>query len=248
MKILISPSKTQNKKIDSFSNNEENILFSNKTNELNDLLINSIKNKKFNSWLELKNNSLIEETIKDIKDFKNNKAYKAIEFYDGLQFKNILYSQLSETQKEKLNESLIIISGLYGIVFPNSYIKPYRLMLGSKIDIPNYKNLYDFWFKEFNQKLEELNPDKLIINLASGEYSKLIDNSIFNVINVDFKLFKSNKYVSLSTFSKQCRGYFINQFLSISLDINKIKDLDILGFKFNNELSDKNNYIFTKTY
>ncbi|BAC44417.1 YaaA family protein [Malacoplasma penetrans] len=248
MKILISPSKTQNKNIDSFSNNEENILFTNKTNELNDLLIKSINNEKFNSWLELKNNSLIEETIKDIKEFKNNKAYKAIEFYDGLQFKNILYSQLSETQKTKLNESLIIISGFYGIVFPNSYIKPYRLMLGSKINIPNYKNLYDFWFKEFNQKLEELNPDKLIINLASGEYSKLIDNSIFNVINVDFKLFKSNKYVSLSTFSKQCRGYFINQFLNINLDINKIKDLDILGFKFNNELSYKNNYIFTKAY
>lgn len=248
MKILISPSKTQNKLIENKQNNQENILFENKTKELNSILLNSINNKNFNSWLELKNDKLINQTIEDIKKFETNKAFKAIEFYDGLQFKNIFYHKLSNEQKQELNNHLIIISGFYGIVFPESFIKPYRLMLGSKIKLPNHKDLYDFWFKEFNEKLLELNPDKLIINLASSEYSKLIDESKFDVINIDFKLYKSNKYVSLSTFSKQCRGFFVNQFLKVNLDIKDIKNLDILGFTYNEDLSNKNSYMFTKKY
>ena len=69
--------------------------------------------------------------------------YLAIEFYDGLQFKNIEYNLFSEKQKILLNQTLIIISAFYGMVFCDSYIKPYRLMLGSQMKINN-QSLYEF--------------------------------------------------------------------------------------------------------
>lgn len=248
MKILISPSKTQNKNIDDKLSKQENLLFLNESKFLNQELLNNLNNKDIKSWLEINNQNLFNETKKDIENYLSNSCYKAIEFYDGLQFKNIKYSELNENQKSLLNDNLIIVSAFYGLVFPNSYIKPYRLMMGSKIKLSSHKNLYDFWFDKLNQKLLEINEDKLIINLCSGEYSKVLDYSKLNIINVDFKLFKNNKYVSLSTFSKQCRGAFINEFVKVNFDLLKIKSLNILGFEFNQELSNDKNIIFTKNY
>ncbi|MDE5767009.1 MAG: YaaA family protein [Malacoplasma sp.] len=247
MKILISPSKTQNLNIKNKSSSESNIFFKSETKQINQTLLENIDNKNFNKFLEIKNSSLKEQTIFNIKNYETNQSYYAIEFYDGLQFKNIEYDLISQQEKNLLNQSLIIISAYYGIVFCNSYIKPYRLMLGSQIEINN-QSLYEFWFKKFNQKLLEINPDKTIINLASAEYSKLIDYSMFKVIDIDFKLLKNGKYVSMSTYSKQCRGNFIKNFLKVNLNIKEIAKLDILGFTYNKDLSNETKIIFTKNY
>lgn len=247
MKILISPSKTKNLNVTNKNQSETNLFFKNQTLKINEFLLANISNKNFDKYLEIKNQTLKNETIFNIKNYHNNSAYLAIEFYDGLQFKNIEYNLFSEKQKNLLNQTLIIISAFYGMVFCDSYIKPYRLMLGSQMKINN-QSLYEFWYKQFNKKLLEINPDKTIINLASFEYSKLINYSMFKVIDIDFKLLKNNKYVSLSTYSKQCRGNFIRKFIENDLNIEAIKKFNILGFSFNNELSNHTKYVFTKKY
>lgn len=245
MIIVISPSKTQNLKSQVTKDNDTKH-FPQETLLINDELKNKIYSNDFNNYLEIKNKKLYELTIENINNFNFNKAYMAINFYNGLQFKNINYDKLDSKTQNLINDKLIILSAYYGIVRPNDFIKPYRLMMGSKILIEN-KILYDFWFFKINKMLKKINNDNLILNLASNEYSKILDNDLFNIINIDFKVQKNEfNYVSISTFSKQCRGNFIKEFAKINFDMNKIFDMDILGFKYNKSISNNKNIIYTK--
>lgn len=245
MIIVISPSKTQNLKLISNTKND-NKNFANETTIINNELKKKIDDKKFDEWLEIKNEKLHSLVVNNIINFAKNNSYKAISFYDGLQFKNINYDGLCLKYQNLINDKLIILSAYYGLVKPTDFIKPYRLMMGSKVLIEN-KSLYDFWFSKINKALKKLNNDNVILNLASNEYSKILDHNLFNIINIDFKIEKeNNKYVSISTFSKQCRGNFIKEFSMLNFDFEKIFDLDILGFKYNKSLSNKNNIIYTK--
>ena len=69
-------------------------------------------------------------------------------------------------------EHVRIISGLYGILKPNTSIYPYRLEMQLKLPIDKAKNLYEFWEKpirEYLQNTESMH--KIYVNLASSEYS-----------------------------------------------------------------------------
>ena len=52
----------------------------------------------------------------------------------------------------------------------------------------------------------------------------------------------------MSTYSKQCRGNFIKNFLKVNLNIKEITKLNILGFTYNKDLSNATKIIFTKNY
>jgi cytoplasmic iron level regulating protein YaaA (DUF328/UPF0246 family) len=46
---------------------------------------------------------------------------------------------------EKLQDSLRILSGLYGLLKPLDLIQAYRLEMGTKLPVEEQKNLYEFW-------------------------------------------------------------------------------------------------------
>lgn len=81
-----------------------------------------------------------------------------------------------------------IISGFYGLISPLNYIQPYRLEMGTRLrfsvmkdkgandELKAYKNLYAFWSEMLTKKMATiLKKEKVLINLASVEYSKVID-------------------------------------------------------------------------
>ena len=51
-------------------------------------------------------------------------------------------------------KSLRILSGLYGILKPLDLIQPYRLEMGTQLQIGKYKNLYDFWGDEITNMIK----------------------------------------------------------------------------------------------
>ena len=50
---------------------------------------------------------------------------------------------------------LRILSGLYGLLRPLDLIQPYRLEMGTKIDNPSGKNLYQFWGSKISEGLQK---------------------------------------------------------------------------------------------
>ena len=245
MKIIFSPSKEMR---------EENIFedkeiefteskFKDKTN----ILINTLKEKSISeieNIMKLKG-ELLNDTYKDIQDYDKLKYIPAISLYYGVSFKELELEDYSEKSLKYLQNNLLILSAFYGISLPFDLIKKHRLdMTISIID----KGLYNFWKKDINEYISNiLGSDEVLLNLASSEFSKLIDNKKTPMINLDFKEEKDRTYKSISTYSKKARGQFLNYLIKNQVsNIENIKKMELNGYSLNEELSDKKNFIFTR--
>jgi len=245
MKIIFSPSKEmreenifKNKKIE-FTESK----FKDKTNILIDILkeksISEIEN-----IMKLKG-ELLNKTYKDIQDYDKLKSIPAISMYYGVSFKELNLEDYSEKSLKYLKNNLLILSALYGVSLAFDLLKKYRLdMTMSIID----KGLYNFWKKDINNYISNiLSKDEVLLNLASGEFSKMIDSKKISIINVDFKEEKDGAYKSVSTYSKKARGQFLNYLVKNQIDnLEDIKKIKLDGYSLNNTLSDEKNFIFTR--
>ena len=245
MKIIFSPSKEmreenifENKKIE-FTESK----FKDKTN----ILIGILKEKSLSeieNIMKLKG-ELLNDTYKDIQDYDKLKYIPAISLYYGVSFKELNLEDYSEKSLKYLKNNLLILSALYGVSLAFDLLKKYRLdMTMSIID----KGLYNFWKKDINDYISNiLSKDEVLLNLASGEFSKLIDNKKISMINIDFKEEKDGAYKSVSTYSKKARGQFLNYLVKNQIDnLEDIKKIKLEGYSLNNTLSDEKNFIFTR--
>ena len=245
MKIIFSPSKEmreenifENKKIE-FTESK----FKAKTN----ILINTLKQKSID---EIKNimklkGDLLNKTYKDIQNHKKLKNVPAISMYYGVSFKELELEDYSEKSLKYLKNNLLILSALYGISLPFDLLKKYRLdMTMSIID----KGLYSFWKKDVTDYISNiLNKDEILLNLASGEFSKVIDNKKIPMINIDFKEEKDGVYKSVSTYSKKARGKFLNYLIKNQINnLEDIKKVELDKYSLNKDLSDEKNFVFTR--
>lgn len=245
MKIIFSPSKEmreenifKNKKIE-FTESK----FKDKTNILIDILkeksISEIEN-----IMKLKG-ELLNKTYKDIQDYDKLKSIPAISMYYGVSFKELNLEDYSEKSLKYLKNNLLILSALYGVSLAFDLLKKYRLdMTMSIID----KGLYNFWKKDINDYISNiLSKDEVLLNLASSEFSKMIDSKKISIINIDFKEEKDGIYKSVSTYSKKARGQFLNYLVKNEIDnLEDIKKIKLDGYSLNNTLSDEKNFIFTR--
>ena len=227
MKILISPAKSldfENKVETSFNTVP---LFNDKAIQVN----NSIKDL---SAPDLSRLMTISPKLSDLnwlrnQDFQknNSKEKQAIFAFNGDVYDGIDANTISTSNHEKLQSTLRILSGLYGILKPFDKIKPYRLEMGTKISIDGSKNLYDFWKKNVTDSiLKEIKEEEIIINLASNEYFSVIDSSLIDnkIITPQFKDFKNGKLKIISFYAKKARG-LMTRFL-IDNDIQSSSDIE----------------------
>lgn len=167
--------------------------------------------------------------------------------YEGLDVKTLNLSQLSYLQTH-----LRILSGLYGLLKPLDLIQPYRLEMGSQLSNPRGKNLYAFWGSKItdilnNTQLQQKN--KVILNLASEEYFKVIKPSLLTVpvITPVFQDFKNGKYKIISFFAKRARGLMV-RFCAL----NEIRHPEMLkafnsdGYAYCQEESDQLRWVFRR--
>ena len=245
MKIIFSPSKEMRE--ENIFKNKEIEFTESKFKDKTNILINTLKEKSISeieNIMKLKG-ELLNDTYKDIQDYENLKYIPAISLYYGVSFKELELEDYSEKSLKYLQNNLLILSAFYGISLPFDLIKKHRLdMTISIVD----KGLYNFWKKGINEYISNiLDNDEILLNLASSEFSKLIDNKKIPMINLDFKEEKDGTYKSISTYSKKARGQFLNYLIKNQVsNIENIKKMELNGYSLNEELSDKKNFIFTR--
>ena len=227
MKILISPAKSLD-----FENNVETSIsskpiFANQAYKIN----NTIKNLSAPDLSSLMGISpkLSELNWSRNQDFQkiDSKEKEAIFAFNGDVYDGIDANTINTSNHEKLQNSLRILSGLYGILKPFDKIKAYRLEMGTKISINGSKNLYDFWKENVTKSLvNELNENDIIVNLASNEYFSVIDQSLISntIVSPQFKDFKNGKLKIISFYAKKARG-LMTRFL-IDNDIKKLSEIE----------------------
>jgi len=167
--------------------------------------------------------------------------------YRGLDVKSMNEKDLTFAQGH-----LRILSGLYGILRPMDLIQPYRLEMGTRMNVGRKKNLYEFWGDTLTNALNkeiENHKDQTLINLASNEYFKAVKVKGFKgeIISPQFRDAKNGEYKSIMTFAKLARGY-MSRFI-IQNKIDKAEDIlafDLNGYRYNNELSSKEEPVFTR--
>ena len=154
--------------------------------------------------------------------------------YSGLDAKSLSKKQISDAQN-----SLRILSGLYGLLKPLDLIQAYRLEMGTKLKVNHSKNLYDFWMKKITDKLNnELTKNELFVNLASNEYSSVIDTNSLktDMISPIFKDFKNGKLKIISFYAKKARGMMVRYILDNQInDFESLKGFNYGGYSYSEE-------------
>lgn len=246
MKIIFSPSKEMRDN-ELLSLTPSPIQFKEKNQELLKKLQNFSK-EEIAEIMKIKGR-LLDETFENIKKFDSLETISALSLYNGVSFKNLELEKYDKGNIEYAENTLLILSAFYGVLHPSNFITKYRLDMTMKL---SSSSLYSFWNRmvtEYISSLLKNDSNKTLVNLASGEYSKMIERKQFpyRIIDIDFKENKNGKFQSVSSFAKQGRGSMLNYLIKNKInDVEKIKEFSELGYSINNELSDKDRFIFTR--
>ncbi|PQJ73836.1 MULTISPECIES: peroxide stress protein YaaA [Polaribacter] len=182
--------------------------------------------------------------------FSPENSKQAIYAFTGEVFRGIDVNTLPIEKLPLLQENLRILSGLYGILKPLDLMQPYRLEMGTKLKVGTKENLYKFWGDTIANALnEELLDDELLINLASSEYFKVINQKVLKVpmITPVFKDFKNGQYKTIMTFAKKARGLMVRYIIENNVKtIDELKHFDTENYRFDENMSSKNELVFTR--
>lgn len=182
--------------------------------------------------------------------FTAQNARQALYAFSGDVYRGIDAYSISTDKLDKVQDTVRIISGLYGLLKPLDLIQPYRLEMGTKFPVGKNKNLYEFWKQNITKALnEELADDELFLNLASNEYFKAIDKNALKVPvhNVAFKEFKNGEYKMIAIFAKLARGLMTRYIIDTDAKtLDDVKGFNYEGYGFSENLSSENNLVFTR--
>jgi uncharacterized protein len=254
MIIVISPAKTLDfeEKDNNLPMNEPRFLEKSKKimKELNNFDSYSLeKLMKISSKLAVLNKERFEKWTTNLETSK-----QALLAFRGDVYRGMDVGSLSHSELFYANDHLRILSGLYGVLRPFDGINEYRLEMGTKLSVNNFKDLYEFWDNTLEESiLQELNThkNKTLINLASQEYFKAIEgltkSKEVNVVTPIFKEFRGDKYKIISLNAKRARGIMTRYIIQNEIeDIQEIKKFDLDGYQYNEELSTEKELVFTR--
>lgn len=193
------------------------------------------------------NDKLAELNYKRYKDMDlMRRLTPAVITYEGLQYQYMAPKVLTTEALSYISDHLRILSGFYGILKPFDGVTPYRLEMQAKLSVNDCKDLYDFWGERLYQSL--VDDDRIIINLASKEYSQCIEKFITpkdRFITIEFGELVEGKVKQKGTIAKMARGEMVRFMAENNIsDLNGIKNFQGLGFAYSKELSNDSKYVF----
>lgn len=241
MKIIFSPSKGMNKKKINLQLDEKKILFPEKTEKIIKKL-QTFSKEEIGNLMKIKG-TLLSNTYENILNYTKLESIISICLYDGVSFSNLDLEKYKEKQFKYLEKYCRIFSALYGVITPSTLIKPYRLDMTMKIF---EESLYNYWK---NSVEKEFYKNEIIINLASGEFSKLLNRKEYKFIDIEFRQIQGENIKNISNEAKKMRGKFLDFLIKNNIDdlnIEKIKSFSQENYKLNIKLCEDNKYFFTK--
>jgi len=177
--------------------------------------------------------------------FTAENARPAVYAFNGDVYQGLDASTISEDKIDKLQDTLRILSGLYGVLKPLDLMQPYRLEMGTQLKVGRKKNLYEFWKKDLTNYLNsELEDGELFVNLASNEYFGAVDEKTLKVpvITPIFKDWKNDKLKIISFFAKKARGSMVRYIIdSNAKTLEDIKGFNLDDYMFSKEHTLKEN-------
>ena len=159
-----------------------------------------------------------------------------------------LHPCLRTVSSSMYKKHLRIISAFYGVLKPRDGVTPYRLEMQTKVGIGETKNLYEYWGDLLYRSV--IDNSRIIINLASKEYSKCIEKYLTRqdrYITITFCELSGDKLVTKGTYAKMARGEMVRFMAENRIENPEdIKKFDRLGYSFRSDLSSDAEYVFER--
>jgi len=95
----------------------------------------------------------------------------AVDSFVGDIYSGLRASTMSESDRDYAQQTLRILSGLYGVLRPYDGVRPYRLEMGYRLPGQPFGNLYTYWGPDIAETLPN---EGLIVNLSAAEYTKTV--------------------------------------------------------------------------
>lgn len=174
----------------------------------------------------------------------------AILSYEGLQYQYLAPRVLDDAALEYLQAHLRILSGFYGILKPFDGVVPYRLEMQAKPWKETPASLYEYWGDTLAEHL--FREDRLILNLASKEYSRCVqqyakDREDIRFITCVFGERTGGKIVEKGTLAKMARGEMVRYLAGKQAeDPETVKTFCGLDYEFSEKDSDPDTFVFVK--
>jgi hypothetical protein len=156
--------------------------------------------------------------------------------FNGDVHREIHVYDYNKKQLEFMNTYLRVISGFYGVLRPFDLMQPYRLPMGTKLNINKEKSLYKFWGSDItdilNKDIQDTN-SKYLIDLASKEYSKSVNFKKINaqVIHIGFRQIRKDGLKNVGILNKKSRGLVIDFIIRNNIKtLEELKKFDVSGY------------------
>lgn len=238
MKILLSPAKTQQFPAKNKSPlDPTNILYPKEKK----LLLNTLKAKTITELAQLyKIKEDKAEALFASYHTKTLQHQQAIETYTGIVFKSMEFELWTLEMYKFAQQHTYIMSALYGALRPSDKMIQYRLDMTHKI-LPTEKTIH-FWQPHINKLLKA---EKTVINLASNEFTKLIEHP--NMITLDFLDEKDGTYKRINTYVKMARGKMYQAIIKANIETpEELKKVEVDGYIFSPTDSTESTFVFKR--
>lgn len=172
----------------------------------------------------------------------------AVLSYEGIAYQYMAPAVFETTQYAYVQEHLRILSAFYGVLRPMDGVTPYRLEMQAKASVDGAKDLYGFWGKRLYDQV--MDSSRIVINLASKEYSKCLEKYLQpgdTWITCNFVEEVKGKMVTKGTYVKMARGEMVRFMAEHQVeDPEDIKKFDRLSYRYREELSNDRTYTFVR--
>lgn len=248
MKILLSPSKNLNAKVNQRAKSVPQFL------EQSQIIHAELKTKTPPELAKLHD---INARLAEL-NYQRNQAWSVEEIekkgtpalftFSGDVYRGLDASSFDESDLQFAEDKIWILSGLYGILRPFDAILPYRLEMGTTLQVNNKQNLYEFWKETLTAYVGKYEND-FIVNLASKEYSDAIDFKKLKtpVYECTFLDRVKNQYRPVNIFLKKARGLMARFLVKNKVEkAENIKYFDYENYTFDPDLSGEFHLVFKR--
>lgn len=184
--------------------------------------------------------------------FTGRNARQAILAFDGDVYDGLQARQLKPADLEWAQQHLRMLSGLYGVLRPLDWMQPYRLEMGTSLQVGPAANLYQYWGSRIAENLNQaLAADKtpVVVNLASQEYSRAVDRRALKsrVIDCVFEEWRPSGWKVISFSAKKARGLMARYAITRRVETPRnLEKFNLEGYAFDPAASQAERLVFRR--
>jgi len=184
--------------------------------------------------------------------FTQDNARQAVLAFNGDVYEGLAAASLSSQDLDWAQTHIGILSGLYGVLRPLDLMQPYRLEMGTRLDNPRGKNLYEFWgsrIADYLNARQAQEPNPVVVNLASEEYFKSVDVKTLRarVVQCVFQDFKNGAWKVVSFHAKRARGLMARYAIEHRIDqLDGLRGFDSEGYAWDAVASSDDKLVFRR--